>query len=657
MSAWCFRIFCRKSIDGSEAESLAQQLREKLGRAGVLSLEDLKGRLDAAGVEKATREELAITFGGGAVTRDGKIRALRLLDWDVANFLADLGLKDEATAMLGVDEALALVGAAATKEKAEGHSFQELFSEEECQSESTCPEAAQPKCTRISQKSPQSAGGSSSRGREKPISAATEEGSPREASAAESAPGASSAIADLEDASVVSQGTRGERRRWARLLLRALQVLYDAEDLLEITKSLVTETEDERLMRELQRMSEEYLPALDAIRRCASDRKTLGHLDEQQVVEDDDCLSEVELDVLEDALMQPQYRPDPERVIRESRTSAFEVSVRHRKRLPRLRLPSGQTPKGQTSQEELSDTAAERDTGMLNVEQEVERAPAGLFAEGSTETPSGKRGGAAAPPAFEFIEARGTVTVSSSASDSGSGVQSDKNYGGRDTANEEPRAGREAPRSPTRIEDPLAKESQGSYESSTSFAERAKATEQESRPKQQKRTRISQKRPHEARSEGCEEQEQSQQGAKNTRISSAIAEGGGQSISDAQKGKEGTGLDPKQEEAVRNLSKNAARAKLQKEYEELQQKLAEVAARKAASKAAVKQAEEAASRAADEAEAAALQEEAAKPKSPDIEPQERQVLKAARKKEKSVPVASPARKRIKTTSAVSALRG
>lgn len=144
---------------------------------------------------------------------------------------------------------------------------------------------------------------------------------------------------------------------------------------------------------------------------------------------------------------------------------------------------------------------------------------------------------------------------------------------------------------------------------------------------------------------------------KNTRISSAIAEGGGQSISDAQKGKEGTGLDPKQEEAVRNLSKNAARAKLQKEYEELQQKLAEVAARKAASKAAVKQAEEAASRAADEAEAAALQEEAAKPKSPDIEPQERQVLKAARKKEKSVPVASPARKRIKTTSAVSALRG
>merc|ERR1719265_1942285 len=69
-----------------------------------------------------------------------------------------------------------------------------------------------------------------------------------------------------------------ERRKKARPLLRALQLLYQFQSADACAATLTLETEDEKALKDLQRNSEDFLPALAVIRSNAADREALAHL-------------------------------------------------------------------------------------------------------------------------------------------------------------------------------------------------------------------------------------------------------------------------------------------------------------------------------------------------------------------------------------------
>jgi len=88
-----------------------------------------------------------------------------------------------------------------------------------------------------------------------------------------------------------------------RALVKAMQALYQAETLAEAELTLMPETADEEAMRQLTERSQEFAPALAAMRRVAVDHEVFAHLAEVEEEGGDEVFTESEASDVEKDLV------------------------------------------------------------------------------------------------------------------------------------------------------------------------------------------------------------------------------------------------------------------------------------------------------------------------------------------------------------------
>eukprot|EP00928_Gymnodinium_smaydae_P047584 TRINITY_DN3176_c0_g2_i1.p1 TRINITY_DN3176_c0_g2~~TRINITY_DN3176_c0_g2_i1.p1 ORF type:complete len:1292 (-),score=332.34 TRINITY_DN3176_c0_g2_i1:386-4261(-) len=290
LSVWCYRVFGRRGAPSAEVERLARQLRSRFTEVGVKGLVDLKDKLDVFGTLKFQKMFDQMDESANNSKRVKKPKALKLNIQDVADFFEGLGLLDEAQSLrplqgvedendMSGDEDASKAAKASSSKAQDGEAFndQDAMDTDEGNN-SSLPDGAEGAASEGEAKE-QVDSNSSNKGES--------ETEPKGESCSDDAKDAEQGMTmnGKESLRDVAGDVTMDPRKSIRTLARSILKLFsDNRAAVSRMVTFTKETEDQRAMKNLQKLYDEFLPALSSIRSSAVDKMVLSKEEDRELL-------------------------------------------------------------------------------------------------------------------------------------------------------------------------------------------------------------------------------------------------------------------------------------------------------------------------------------------------------------------------------------